>query len=278
MVFYYEDLTKKYKLLNIVISIISLITLAIGMIYIAKYSSTRADAIMLIFIIMIVELLFALGYNSHLNMVAADRQIKAGKALFDNCDPEEYVIYINERLKTNTSKNPNQHKYDNVLKNNMCLGLIELGEIDRAIELGNAVIEDDTGKKSNVNIYIKSNLVDAYIDKGDMETARHIYDSIVAETENMSDKNRASIIRILEGESYRLNIQDLSLEDRIDYYKAHLESAETNCMRTKFAYALGILYKEKNDLDKSKEYLEISIEKGNKLYIVEKAKEILVNL
>ena len=278
MVLYYEDLAKKYKLLNIVSSTVSLITLAIGMIYVAKDSNTRADAIMLIFIIMIVELLFAIGYNSHLNMVVTNRQIKAGKALFDNCDPEEYVIYINERLKTNTSNNPNQHKYDNVLKNNMCLGLIESGNIDKAIELGNAVIEENEGKKSNVHLYIKSNLIDAYIDKGDMKKAREIYDSIVAEMENMSDKNKSSIAKMLDGESHRLNVQDLSLEDRIDYYKSRFDNAETNYVKAKVAYELGILYREKDDLDKAKENLKISIEKGNKLYIVKKSKEILENL
>lgn len=274
MLFYFEDLKKKYNLFNKIITAISVLTLLVGLAVAFIVKSGSSTVPLLIFTIMILEFVIALAFMSHLNLVASKRQFESQTLLLNDGKPNDFIAYQKEMYNTNDSKN---HKYDAIIILNLSAGYKSAGNIEEEIALINTEFDGIPNKDINsLKLALTSNLVNLYIDCDDVESAKRTYNQLVEELKTLDDKDnyKSMVVRNIKESEMRLQLGGSSVEDGIEYFKDKVNNAKNNYDKCNSNYALGCLYLQKQDVEQSKKCFNEVIELGNDLYIVSMSKKI----
>ena len=194
--------------------------------------------------------------------------------LDNELDPEKFI----ELTENEYNKNKNK-KYRNYMKLNLSAGYSSAGKIETAYE---KLKEVDLSKK----LYRERNKILYYYNEalilnvlGKKEEATEIYNKELSEEiekigKRKKDSEIYNLVKALEGMLFHENDN----EKMIEILNEALKKTKTKRQNLGFKYLLAT-YKEKTgEIQEAMELYKEVIENGNKLYIVQEAKEKLENI
>ena len=195
--------------------------------------------------------------------------------LDNELDPEKCI----ELTENEYNKNKNK-KYRNYMKLNLSAGYSSAGKIETAYE---KLKEVDLSKK----LYRERNKILYYYNEalilnvlGKKEEATEIYNKELSEEIEKIGKRKkdseiyCSLLKVLEGMLFHENDN----EKMIEILNEALKKTKAKRQNLGFKYLLAT-YKEKiGEIEEAMELYKEVIENGNKLYIVQEAKEKLENI
>ena len=190
-------------------------------------------------------------------------------------DPEKFI----ELTENEYNKNKNK-KYKNYMKLNLSAGYSSVGKIETAYE---KLKEVDLSKKlyrerDKILYYYNEALF--LITLGKKEAATEIYNKYLSEEIEKIRNNKklceiyCGLVKVLEGMLFHENDN----EKMIEILNEALKKTKIKRQKLGFKHLLAI-YKEKTGkIEEARELYKEVIENGNKLYIVQEAKEKLENI
>lgn len=208
--------------------------------------------------------------------------------LFDGCDPESYLNiygyiagYFN---KTDINTNLGVYYYDpeyELYWLNAVFGLVETGGYKHALEILGKFKFYDTNRSNKLNkiktLYY-SILLSSHLWLSETGEAEADLDGLIKAIASLSARSSKKYDKILMLAQYRYNIAI----GRFDYAeKAFTEAfntARNAWERVNSKFYLGEVLLHNGDKEGAKEAFEYVIASGNKLHIVEEAKERLSNI
>ena len=194
--------------------------------------------------------------------------------LDNELDPEKFIELTENEYNRNKNK-----KYRNYMKLNLAAGYSSAGKIETAYE---KLKEVDLSKK----LYRERNKILYYYNEalilnvlGKKEEATEIYNKELSEEiekigKRKKDSEIYNLVKALEGVLFHENDN----EKMIEILNEALKKTKTKCQNLGFKYLLAT-YKEKTgEIQEAMELYKEVIENGNKLYIVQEAREKLKKL
>ncbi|MCL1927008.1 MAG: hypothetical protein FWF95_07745 [Syntrophorhabdaceae bacterium] len=213
------------------------------------------------------------GFFIYINIVVSREINKAVKILDDKCDPEEFLDIINEFEPVIDNK-----KMKAMLLVNKTAGLLSLGKHGEGIKLLESI---DTSKlNAPFEIVYYNNFAGVCIKIKEFEKAKINLDKV--ESLLIQNKIDGKIKKKLEN-IYKINKVFWNMcNKKFDGCMETLNEilAEADFMRAEIEikFALGFYYMNNGDMAKAKECFAFVIANGNKLYVVEEAREYLAAL
>ena len=254
---------KKYLLLSALIDF--LIAFTIG-IFSLKYENFLFNYLFypIIFLVLfkVNSRLWMYLYSNYMNVL--DKEL----------DPEKFI----ELTENEYNKNKNK-KYRNYMKLNLSAGYSSAGKIETAYE---KLKEVDLSKK----LYRERNKILYYYNEalilnvlGKKEEATEIYNKELSEEiENIGKRKKDSeiynLVKVLEGMLFHENDN----EKMIEILNEALKKSKTKRQNLGFKYLLATHKEKIGEIEEAMELYKEVIENGNKLYIVQEAREKLKNL
>ena len=255
---------KKYLLLSALIDFLIVFTISI---FLLKYENFLFNYLFypIIFLVLLkVNIrLWMYLYSNYMNVL--DKEL----------DPEKFI----ELTENEYNKNKNK-KYRNYMKLNLSAGYSSVGKIETAYE---KLKEVDLSKKlyrerDKILYYYNEALF--LITLGKKEAAREIYNKYLSEEIEKIRNNKklceiyCGLVKVLEGMLFHENDN----EKMIEILNEALKKTKIKRQNLGFKYLLAT-YKEKiGKIEEAMELYKEVIENGNKLYIVQEAKEKLGNI
>ena len=259
---------KKYLLLSALIEFLIVFTIGIF----SLKSENFLFNYILYSIIFLVLLRSVFKVNSRLWMYLYANYMNV---LDKELDPEKFI----ELTENEYNKNKNK-KYRNYMKLHLSAGYSSAGKIEMAYK---KLKEVDLSKKlyrERDKILYYSNEVLFLITLGKKEAATEIYNKYLSEEIGKIKNNKklskiyCGFIKVLEGMLFHENDN----EKMIEILNEALKKSKTKRQNLGFKYLLAT-YKEKiGEIQEAMELYKEVIENGNKLYIVQEAKEKLENI
>ena len=254
---------KKYLLLSALIDFLIVFTVGIF--------SLKSENFLFNYLVYPIIFLVLLMVNTGLWMYLYSNYMN----ILDNeLDPEKFI----ELTENEYNKNKNK-KYRNYMKLNLSAGYSSAGEIETAYE---KLKEVDLSKK----LYRERNKILYYYNEalilnvlGKKEEATEIYNKELSEEIEKIEKRKKNseiynLVKALEGMLFHQN-DNVKM---IEILNEALKKTKTKRQKLGFKYLLAT-YKEKaGEIQEAMELYKEVIENGNKLYIVQEAKEKLENI
>jgi len=216
----------------------------------------------------------ALLYPIPFTLFTRNQYKKVNSILFTDCDPFGYIdIYrriIDELVKT---KRPPALS---VYKLNLSAGLIAAGSYAEAYEiLGNFKYfkNNRIGRLSNVVRY--NNLCSACLKLGRTDEAKYYLDCLAGSVAALSPFYRDKYMKYVDLAQYGINIAKSIFDNAENFYNEAFYKAVNDYERAGSKFCLGKIYLHFGDTARAKEAFEYVVKHGNKLHIVEEAKERL---
>ena len=254
---------KKYLLLSALIDF--LIAFTIG-IFSLKYENFLFNYLFypIIFLVLfkVNSRLWMYLYSNYMNI------------LDNELDPEKFIELTENEYNRNKNK-----KYRNYMKLNLVAGYSSSGKIETAYE---KLKEVDLSKK----LYRERNKILYYYNEalilnvlGKKEEATEIYNKELSEEiENIGKRKKDSeiynLVKALEGMLFHENDN----EKMIEILNEALKKSKTKRQNLGFKYLLATHKEKIGEIEEAMELYKEVIENGNKLYIVQEAKEKLENI
>ena len=184
---------------------------------------------------------------------------KIDSILFEELNPERYIKLIEKNYKVKSSPTI------------FILGYLNNGNMEKAYEiLKNINVENQFFNKRYEN-YIFQSLV--LIEMGKLKEALDIYiEYIKYNKNNIKDRNTNLFLEDLEAYLFNNN------EKMIEYLTKKLKTETRKMFALKLKYQLGICKEKAGKIEEAIELYKEVAENGNKLYIVQEAKEKLENI
>ena len=254
---------KKYLLLSALIDF--LIAFTIG-IFSLKYENFLFNYLFypIIFLVLfkVNSRLWMYLYSNYMNI------------LDNELDPEKFIELTENEYNRNKNK-----KYRNYMKLNLVAGYSSSGKIETAYE---KLKEVDLSKK----LYRERNKILYYYNEalilnvlGKKEEATEIYNKELSEEiENIGKRKKDSeiynLVKALEGMLFHENDN----EKMIEILNEALKKSKTKRQNLGFKYLLATHKEKIGEIEEAMELYKEVIENGNKLYIVQEAREKLKKL
>ena len=254
---------KKYLLLSALIDF--LIAFTIG-IFSLKYENFLFNYLFypIIFLVLfkVNSRLWMYLYSNYMNVL--DKEL----------DPEKFI----ELTENEYNKNKNK-KYRNYMKLNLSAGYSSAGKIETAYE---KLKEVDLSKK----LYRERDKILYYYNEalflitfGKKEEATEIYNKELSEEiekigKRKKDSEIYNLVKALEGMLFHENDN----EKMIEILNEALKKSKTKRQNLGFKYLLATHKEKIGEIEEAMELYKEVIENGNKLYIVQEAKEKLENI
>lgn len=189
--------------------------------------------------------------------------------LSDRCDPEEYMRiyrYIIHRLR---KKGKSQHFLYFLSYSS---GLLAAGKYSDALEVLSQIKGFGRSKNSLYGAALYYNyLCGAYIGLGKIDKARDAYKGL--EKSCSAGVNLGSNVFI--SKSYIIKMAQKSFTGAEKFFVKMFEEARSSFERATAKFYLGEVFRNNGDTIRAKEAFEYVISNGNKLHIVEEAKEYI---
>ena len=254
---------KKYLLLSALIDFL--------IVFIVGIFSLKSENFLFNYLVYPIIFLVLLMVNTGLWMYLYSNYMN----ILDNeLDPEKFI----ELTENEYNKNKNK-KYRNYMKLNLSAGYSSAGKIETAYE---KLKEVDLSKK----LYRERNKILYYYNEalilnvlGKKEEATEIYNKELSEEIEKIEKRKKNseiynLVKALEGMLFHQN-DNVKM---IEILNEALKKTKTKRQKLGFKYLLAT-YKEKaGEIQEAMELYKEVIENGNKLYIVQEAKEKLENI
>ena len=255
---------KKYLLLSALIDFLIVFTIGIF--------SLKSENFLFNYLFYPIIFLVLLKVNIRLWMYLYSNYMNV---LDNELDPEKFI----ELTENEYNKNKNK-KYRNYMKLNLSAGYSSVGKIETAYE---KLKEVDLSKKlyrerDKILYYYNEALF--LITLGKKEAATEIYNKYLSEEIEKIRNNKklceiyCGLVKVLEGMLFHENDN----EKMIKILNEALKKTKIKRQKLGFKHLLAI-YKEKTGkIEEARELYKEVIENGNKLYIVQEAKEKLENI
>ena len=254
---------KKYLLLSALIDFLIVFTIGIF--------SLKSENFLFNYLFYPIIFLILFKVNSRLWMYLYSNYMN----ILDNeLDPEKFIELTENEYDRNKNK-----KYRNYMKLNLAAGYSSAGKIETAYE---KLKEVDLSKK----LYRERDKILYYYNEalflitfGKKEEATEIYNKHISEEiekigKRKKDSEIYNLVKVLEGMLFHENDN----EKMIEILNEALKKSKTKRQNLGFKYLLAT-YKEKTgEIQEAMELYKEVIENGNKLYIVQEAREKLKKL
>ena len=184
---------------------------------------------------------------------------KINLVLYEELNPEKYIELVEKNYKVKDTPAI------------FVLGYLNSGNMEKAYEILKNINVEKQFSSSRYEVYIFQSLT--LIEMGKWKEALDIYiEHIKYNKNNIKDRNTNLFLEDLEAYLFNNN------EKMIEYLTKKLKTETKKIVIVKAKYQLGI-YKEKTGkIEEARELYKEVIENGNKLYIVQEAKEKLENI
>ena len=184
---------------------------------------------------------------------------KINLVLYEELNPEKYIELVEKNYKVKDKPTI------------FVLGYLNSGNMEKAYEILKNINVENQFFNIRYEIYIFQSLT--LIEMGKWKEALDIYiEHIKYNKNNIKDRNTNLFLEDLEAYLFNNN------EKMIEYLTKKLKTETKKIVIVKAKYQLGI-YKEKTGkIEEARELYKEVIENGNKLYIVQEAKEKLENI
>ena len=254
---------KKYLLLSALIDFLIVFTIGIF--------SLKSENFLFNYLFYPIIFLVLFKVNSRLWMYLYSNYMN----ILDNeLDPEKFI----ELTENEYNKNKNK-KYRNYMKLNLSAGYSSVGKIETAYE---KLKEVDLSKKlyrERDKILYYYNEVLLLIALGKKEEAKEIYNKDLSEEIEKIGKRKKereiyNLLKALEGMLFHENDN----EKMIEILNEALKKSKTKRQNLGFKYLLATHKEKIGEIQEAMELYKEVIENGNKLYIVQEAKEKLENI
>lgn len=184
---------------------------------------------------------------------------KIDSILFEELNPERYIKFIEKNYKVKDTPTI------------FVLGYLNNGNMEKAYEILKNINVENQFFNIRYEIYIFQSLV--LIEMGKWKEALDIYiEHIKYSKNNIKDKNTNLSLEDLEAYLFNNN------EKMIEYLTKKLKTETKKIVIVKAKYQLGICKEKAGKIEEAIELYKEVVETGNKLYIVQEAKEKLKNL
>lgn len=216
--------------------------------------------------------------KSRINMI--------NSVLYDGCDPENYVRIYGEfigRLE-DADINTDIGAYDLKLGFEfywleLCEGMIALGEYDDALSILNDLASVKPQKQADIyGVSVQYNICTLCLKLGRTDEAENHLDSLIKAMAVLSAGKYKKYEKLLKSAQYSVNIAKGEYDYAENAFNEAFEIAEKNYEKVKAKHDLGSVYIHFGDIARAKEAFEYVITNGNKLHVVEEARQQLKQL
>ena len=186
---------------------------------------------------------------------------KINSVLYEELNPEKYIKLVEKNYKVKSSPTI------------FILGYLNNGNMEKAYEILKNINVENQFFNIRYEIYIFQSLV--LIEMGKWKEALDIYIEHIKYNKNyiyIKDKNTNLSLEDLEAYLFNNN------EKMIEYLTKKLKTETRKMFALKSKYQLGICKEKAGKIEEARELYKEVIENGNKLYIVQEAKEKLKKL
>jgi FimV-like protein len=211
---------------------------------------------------------------------------KMERLLFELCDPEAFLEVYGEfvGMLGEADINTDVFAYDLKLGFEMywftlCEGYTASGDYSGALEFLNEIAEHTPQKQEKqYSVLCRYQLCLVNLALGDTDQAERQLDHLVKAIALLSPKDNLKYVKYLQTAQYSVNIA-LGVYDYAEKAFADLyDTSENEYERVNSKFALAKVYLHSGDTTRAREALEYVVAHGNKLHIVEEAKERLALL
>ena len=184
---------------------------------------------------------------------------KIDSILFEELNPERYIKLIEKNYKVKDTPTI------------FVLGYLNNGNMEKAYEILKNINVEKQFSNSRYEVYIFQSLT--LIEMGKWKEALDIYiEHVKYSKNNIKDKNTNLFLEDLEAYLFNNN------EKMIEYLTKKLKTETRKMFALKLKYQLGICKEKAGKIEEAIELYKEVAENGNKLYIVQEAREKLKNL
>lgn len=208
-------------------------------------------------------------------LVTKNQFKKINGILFMDCDPLSYNdIYFH--IIDEMSRTPKSLDYYRL---NLSAGLIAAGRYNEAYESlikFRSFKNNRVGKLSNIVYY--NNLCSVCQKLGRTDEAKYYSDCLAGCMTALSPKDHNKYSKYADLARYSINTANGNFDNAENFYNEVFDKAANNYERTGAKFCLGKVHLHFGDTGRAKEAFECVASYGNKLHIVEEAKEFLSQL
>lgn len=233
----------------------------------------RYDFFMYLYIFLCILAAFLLFYFS-VSLFMAKQFKKINSILFTDCDPQLYmsvcIDIIDVMTKVKRTVNFDHYRL------NLSAGLIAAGRYDEAYESlinFSSFMNSRIGKLSSIVYY--NNLCSVCLKLGKTDEAKYYLDCLAGCAAALNPRDHQKYIKYVDLAQYGVNMAKGIFNNAESFYNRIFSKAASNYERAGAEFALGKVHLHFGDTSRAKEAFEYVIGHGNKLHIVEEAKEYL---
>ena len=184
---------------------------------------------------------------------------KINSVLYEELNPEKYIELVEKNYKVKDTPAI------------FVLGYLNSGNMEKAYEILKNINVEKQFSNSRYEVYIFQSLT--LIEMGKWKEALDIYiEHIKYNKNNIKDRNTNLFLEDLEAYLFNNN------EKMIEYLTKKLKTETRKMFALKLKYQLGICKEKAGKIEEAIELYKEVAENGNKLYIVQEAREKLKNL
>ena len=184
---------------------------------------------------------------------------KINSVLYEELNPKKYIELVEKNYKVKDTPTI------------FVLGYLNNGNMEKAYEILKNINVEKQFSNSRYEVYIFQSLT--LIEMGKWKEALDIYiEHIKYNKNNIKDRNTNLFLEDLEEYLFNNN------EKMIEYLTKKLKTETRKMFALKSKYQLGICKEKIGEIEEAMELYKEVVENGNKLYIVQEAKEKLENI
>ena len=184
---------------------------------------------------------------------------KINSVLYEELNPKKYIELVEKNYKVKDTPTI------------FVLGYLNNGNMEKAYEILKNINVEKQFSNSRYEVYIFQSLT--LIEMGKWKEALDIYiEHIKYSKNNIKDRNTNLFLEDLEAYLFNNN------EKMIEYLTKKLKTETRKMFALKLKYQLGICKEKIGEIEEAMELYKEVVENGNKLYIVQEAKEKLENI
>ena len=184
---------------------------------------------------------------------------KINSVLYEELNPEKYIELVEKNYKVKDTPTI------------FVLGYLNSGNMEKAYEILKNINVEKQFSNSRYEVYIFQSLTLIEMEK--WKEALDIYiEHIKYNKNNIKDRNTNLFLEDLEAYLFNNN------EKMIEYLTKKLKTETRKMFALKTKYQLGICKEKIGEIEEAMELYKEVVENGNKLYIVQEAKEKLENI
>ncbi len=250
--------------------------IAAGAVYILYFNNLpifhKYPALMLLYCFIVIPLPYAA-----VPMYARTLSNRINGILFNDCDPAPY-IGVYEHIIAGF-KDMNQPRMLPNLQISLSSGLAAAGRYSEAYEILNQFSISGSGRAKNISrIVYHNNLLLVCLKLGLVDEAEENLDLLIKAVATLKPSDYNKYKRHHLRAQYGVNMARGIYDYAEKAFNELFETSESNFERAAAKFSLASVYVHFGDIPRAKEALEYVVTHGNKLHIVEEAKESLAQL